>query len=90
MKRYAKLHLCYKTGSRPIDSIFFCRRKMDAAKFVVPEYMNPKVRLKNIWDELADVGVAVNLLPPGNINKTISIRYNTKTQSLFTDDNGDT
>lgn len=62
------------------------RRKTDIAKFVVPDYMNPKVRLKNIWDELADVGVAVNLLPLDNINKTISIRYNTKTHTLFSDD----
>ncbi|XP_031618253.1 probable lysine-specific demethylase 4B [Contarinia nasturtii] len=62
------------------------RRKIDISKFVVPEHMNPKVRLKNIWKELADVGVAVNLLPPGNVNKTISIRYNIKTQSLFDDD----
>lgn len=63
------------------------RRKI--TKFDVPDHMNPKVRLKNIWDELADVGVAVNLLPPGNVHKTISIRYNTKTQSLFADDSGD-
>lgn len=62
------------------------RRKIDAAKFVVPDYMNPKVRLKNIWDELADVGVSVNLLPLDNMNKTISIRYNTKTHTLFSDD----
>lgn len=61
------------------------RRKTDHTKFVVPEHMNPKVRLKNIWDELADVGVAVNLLPLDNINKTISIRYNTKTHTLFSD-----
>lgn len=60
------------------------------SKFVVPEHMNPKVRLKNIWKELADVGVAVNLLPPGlapaNVENTISIRYSTKTKSLFGDD----
>lgn len=62
------------------------RRKTDHTKFVVPEHMNPKVRLKNIWDELADVGVAVNLLPLDNLNKTISIRYNTKTHTLFSDD----
>lgn len=48
--------------------------------------MNPKVRLKNIWDELADVGVAVNLLPAENVNQTISIRYNTKTHTLFSSD----
>lgn len=56
---------------------------MQISKFIVPEHMNPKVRLKNIWTELADVGVAVNLLPPGDVNNTISIRYNTKTKSLF-------
>lgn len=64
----------------------FCysrRKQLDISKFIVPEHMNPKVRLKNIWTELADVGVAVNLLPPGDIYNTISIRYNTKTQSLF-------
>lgn len=65
----------------------FNRRRLEISKFVVPEHMNPKVRLKNIWKELADVGVAVNLLPPdGNVKKTISIRYSTKTQSLFGDD----
>lgn len=46
----------------------------------------PIVCLKNIWEELADAGIATNLLPPGDIRNTISIRYDTKTISLFGDD----
>lgn len=61
----------------------FRSRKIDITTFIQPEHLNPKVRLKNIWNELADVGVAVNLLPIGDFNNTFSIRYNTKTQSLF-------
>lgn len=48
--------------------------------------MNPTVRLKRLWQELADAGVVTNLIPPGDIRNTISIRYSTDTLSLFGDD----
>lgn len=49
--------------------------------------MNPKVCLKNIWQELADSGTAVNLIPPAVVRNSISIRYNARTKSLFGDEN---
>lgn len=53
--------------------------------FVVPDSMNPQVRLKNIWQELRDAGVVI---PPGDVRDgTISLRYRTDTISLFTEEN---
>lgn len=83
-KKHFLLQLTVLSGC--INVCFSFRRKIDVNKIVIPANMQPRVRLTNIWSELADVGVAVNKLPTGCIDNTINIRYNTKTQSLFTDD----
>lgn len=66
-----------------INFKYFHRYRMK--KVNVPKTY-PIVCLKNIWEELADAGIATNLLPPGDIRNTISIRYDMKTISLFGDD----
>lgn len=55
----------------------------------VPASMNPRVILKNIWDELKNTGVAKNLLPSGVVECKSELRYETKTISLFDDDDED-
>lgn len=47
--------------------------------------MNPRVILKNIWDELQNGGFAKNLLPDGLTECKSELRYETKTISLFDD-----
>lgn len=48
--------------------------------------MNPKVRLKNIWNEIKNGGIAINLMPAGIVKNSKNLRYKTKTISLFEDE----
>lgn len=48
--------------------------------------MNPRVILKNIWDELHDGGTAKNLMSSGIVECKSALRYEMKTISLFDDD----
>lgn len=85
IKRYSK-HFQFSQKILTTFAFSFipcCRRKKDVSTFLVPDSMNPKVYLKNIWQELAESGTTINLLPAIESKSSIQIRYSPRTVSLF-------
>lgn len=69
----------------PSTHFFLSSKKVKYSDFEIPASMNPRVILKNIWDDLQNGGLVKNLLPNGIAECKSELRYETKTISLFDD-----